>query len=110
MPNLSEDANMRADRFVIFTSRYNESDVVYYTFGDQKRITFETYKRTTNYTPGPTDTYTVITAGQEYRPDMLSSQVYGVPDYWWKILEANNIKDIYEFKAGKNIRLPANVF
>jgi len=46
----------------------------------------------------------------EFRPDKMSQHVYGHVDWWWKIMEANNIKDVYDFKAGTNIRIPANPF
>ena len=39
-------------------------------------------------------------------PEIVSNKVYGSPDFWWKIMEANNIKDIFDFKTGINIRLP----
>ena len=47
--------------------------------------------------------------GQEYRPDLVSNRVYGTPDFWWRIMEANNIKDVFEFKAGLNLRIPGSV-
>jgi hypothetical protein len=40
----------------------------------------------------------------------VSLETYGVVDYWWKILEANNMKDIFDFKSGVNIRLPGSIF
>ena len=52
----------------------------------------------------------VIPSGMEFRPDLVSKEKYGVPDFWWKILEANKMKDIFEFRAGKTIILPENVY
>lgn len=89
------------------TSRYVNSVVVYYT--ENKLITFQIYKKT----PIPTskkDKYAVVTKGTEYRPDKISQQAYGTPDFWWKILEANDLKDVYELKAGLNIRIPDALF
>ena len=52
----------------------------------------------------------VISAGMEYRPDLMSMEKYGTTDFWWRIMEANKMKDITEFKAGKTIILPENVY
>lgn len=91
-------------------SRYLNSEVIYY--GKNNLLTFTTYKRQDAETDQSQDRFTVITPGNEYRPDKLSSQAYGAPDLWWKIMEANGIYDIWDFKAGINIRLPsdANIF
>jgi hypothetical protein len=83
---------------------------MYYTIGTKRVLTFGTYKKQIPATSSEEDMYTVVTPGFEYRPDLLSQKVYGTPDFWWKILEANNIKDVFEFKTGKNIRLPGNVY
>jgi hypothetical protein len=48
----------------------------------------------------------VITPGVEYRPDLVSYDKYGTPNSWWMILEANGMKDIWDFKSGKTIMLP----
>jgi hypothetical protein len=48
----------------------------------------------------------VISKGVEHRPDLVSFDHYGHVDNWWRILEANNIKDIWDFKAGTTIILP----
>jgi hypothetical protein len=39
----------------------------------------------------------------------MSNQAYGTPDFWWKILEVNGMKDIFEFKSGENIVIPNNI-
>jgi len=49
-----------------------------------------------------------ITKAFEFRPDLVSYKVYSTPDYWWKILEFNGMMDIFDFKNGRNIRLPSN--
>lgn len=107
MANYIEFTNIRPTRFVTPTSRYVNSKVIYYT--ERKLISFNTYKKAdipiTN-----NDKYMVITKGLEYRPDLVSNRAYGFPDLWWKILEANGMKDIYEFKAGENIRIPNAIF
>jgi hypothetical protein len=57
-------------------------------------MTFDTYKKT-QIEENQDDKYMLITAGYEYRPDLVSQKVYYTPDYWWRIMEANNI---LEFK------------
>jgi hypothetical protein len=105
MPNRITETNLLATQFVSQLSRYSESKVIYY--GDSNKITFGIYKR--KETPDSAeDKFTVITAGTEFRPDLVSRDMYGTVELWHKILEANGINDIFEFTAGKSIRLPAN--
>jgi hypothetical protein len=110
MANNIEPANLSSDRFVSALSRYRKSSVIYYSINDRKYTTFTTYKKQIKTTAGPRDRYMVIPPQMEYRPDRLSKEVYGSVDLWWKILEANNIKDIFDFKAGLNIRIPNNIY
>jgi hypothetical protein len=107
MANRIQEYNVPATTFVNSTSRYANSRV--YLYGDQKRITFEIYKRIP-IVENPNDKVTTIPPGAEYRPDIVSKQVYGVVDFWWTILEANQMNDVFDFKAGTSIRLPVNVF
>lgn len=107
MANKIEYTSIGATEFVTRLSRYADSRVVYYS--DNRLMTFETYKRK-NQSPSAKDQVTVITPGMEYRPDLMSFDKYGVPDFWWKILEANNMKDVVEFKAGRTITLPENIY
>jgi len=108
MPNHIERVDNRSpkDYFVNPASRYAEATVIYY--GNQKMLTYETYKRTF-VKASPKDMYTVVSPGWEYRPDLVSQKMYGVPDFWYKIMEANKIYDIMDFKTGLNIRLPEMV-
>lgn len=106
MPNFTESTNINPRRFVTPTSRYIDSKVVYYT--EKKYLTFTTFKKK-DIPVNANDKFMVITKGVEYRPDLVSFEIYTVPDYWWLILQANNMKDVYDFKAGLNIRLPAPV-
>lgn len=98
--------DIRAETLVTGSSRYATRKVIYY--GEQKFITFDTYIRTP-YEPNGKEKIMVINKGVEYRPDLVSFDFYGSVDYWWKIMEANGIKDIYDFKAGRTILLP-NLF
>lgn len=101
------ETNISPTKFVTQTSRYADSEVIYY--GEKNIITFKTYKGQ-NLQQNKNDKFYVVTPSTEYRPDLLSYKIYGTVDYWWKILEFNNIKDIYDFKAGLNIRLPSNIY
>jgi hypothetical protein len=107
MANYIQGTNINANKFVTPTSRYIDSQVLYYS--EQNYLTFETYKRQ-EYQESSDDRYMVITAGRQYRPDLVSNEVYGTVDYWWKIMEVNGIFDIYNFVAGLNIRLPKNIY
>ena len=93
--------------FVTPSSRYTRSEIIYY--GALHKITFTTYKRQEPQL-SEEDKYSIIPPGWEYRPDLASKYMYGSVDFWWRILEENGMKDIWEFKAGENIRLPINVY
>jgi hypothetical protein len=99
-------APIQAKDLVSVSSRYINSSVLYY--GDNNFVTFETYKRK-KYIKTGTEKIMVITKGVEYRPDLVSFDYYGFSDIWWKILEANNMSDIFEFKSGVTIILPGNI-
>lgn len=84
-------------------SRYLNQVVIYY--GERKILAFDTYIRRTYVAKGD-EKVMVISKGVEFRPDLVSNAVYGFPDNWWRILEANKMKDVFDFKAGKTIMLP----
>ena len=107
MANFIEDANgSTASNFVSTGSRYVNSTVYYY--GDDKKLTFETYKRE-EFIPSSNDQFILLTKGMEYRPDYVSQIAYGMPDFWWQIMQSNNIFDVFDFKAGRTIRVPNNL-
>lgn len=99
-----EKSDIKASSLVDSNSRYINSEVVYY--GEQKFITFETYLRSP-YVSNGSESVMLITKGIEYRPDLVSYDVYGIPDLWWKILEANSMNDIWDFKVGITIFIPS---
>lgn len=99
--------NIKAEEFVTKSSRYIDSRVIYYS--DAKLLTFETYKKT-SILFSPNDQVAVIPPGMQYRPDLVSKEKYGTVDFWWKIMEANKMKDIMEFTAGRTITLPENIY
>lgn len=95
---------LKATRYVTQSSRYASSDVI--LWGENGILTFKTYKRQ----PIPSrddDKFDVIPPGEEYRPDQTSKRAYGTPDFWWRIMEASDIKDIFDYKVGTNIRIPS---
>ena len=107
MANKIEFTNLKATDFVTSISRYASSRVLYYS--DEKMLTFETYKKN-KFSSTKNDQVAVIPPKMEYRPDLASNEKYGLPDFWWKILEANGMRDVMDFKAGKTIILPENVY
>lgn len=106
MANYYEATNIATKKFVNFSSRYTDSSVVYYT--ENKLLTFNTYKKK-NFTNSAGDRFMSITANLEYRPDLVSQMAYGTCDFWWKIMEVNGIKDIFDFKTGINLRIPDSI-
>ena len=90
-------------RLATVSSRYATSPLIYY--GTNRYLTYTTYVRKP-YIPAKTDKHAVVPAGMEYRPDLISEQAYGSPDYWWKIMEANNMFDVMDLKTGTNIIIP----
>lgn len=103
MANKAVKTNISPSIYVDATSRYHDSTVIYY--GTKKTITFATYKRKP-VRLSEKDRFGVISATTQYRPDLVSFKAYGVPHYWWRIMEFNHIFDIMDFKAGVTIRIP----
>lgn len=104
---ISEAINISKDDIIDRVSRYRKSRVIYY--GELPKTTFEIYKRIPVIADSTIDKVTLITPGWEYRPDLVSFDVYGAPDFWWKIMEVNKLNDILQFKAGLTITLPSNI-
>jgi len=88
------------------SSRYIRHKLLHYT--EEKKIAFEIYKRPNRPMAG-NEEWLEITEAVQYRPDLVSEEIYGTPDFWWSIMEFNGMKDILEFKAGTNIRIPGDV-
>jgi len=95
-----------ASKFVTPASRYIKQNVIYY--GPNNLIAFDTYIRKP-YVPQGNEKVMMISKGVEYRPDLVSNVVFGFPDNWWRIMEANQMIDILEFKAGVTIILPNQI-
>jgi len=103
MANQVNFTNYGTQNLVATTSRYSAKQIIYY--GAQQRVTFAIYRKK-NFTFAATDKFYEITKSMEFRPDLVSHSIYGIPDYWWRIMETNNMKDVMEFRAGRTIRLP----
>ena len=106
MANKIQETKINPKTFVTASSRYADSKVLYY--GDLNKLTFTIYKRSSEL-ESKDDKFMVIPPGMSYRPDRVSKAMYGTVDFWWRILEMNGMKDILEFKAGTNVRLPASL-
>lgn len=107
MANKIEMSRVLARKMVSANSRYEDSQVIYY--GENKYITFPLYRRPT-IMRSQNDKYTVIGKGYEYRPDLVAVDFYGTSIFWHRILEANGIKDIWDFKSGLSIKIPGAVY
>lgn len=107
MANKITQSSLSSSSFVDATSRYTGSRVMYY--GDKNIVTFESYKRKSPVF-SKADKFYLINQSTEFRPDLVSQLAYNLPSYWWKIMEANSMKDISEFKSGITIRIPESIF
>ena len=101
-----EQTKTTASTYASPNSRYLDSIVYYY--GDQNKITYETYKRK-DIEETSNDRYAILESKYQWRPDRFAADVYGNKNLWWKIMEANNIYDIHDFKTGVQIRIPGNI-
>lgn len=55
----------------------------------------------------PSDRIYTVPAQFEGRLDLVSNALYGTPDYWWAIAEANAMLDpLMEVKTGVQLRVP----
>jgi len=106
MSSKIEISQVLPNSFLSSGSRYIKQNVIYY--GEKKIITFDIYNRN-EYQKNGKEKVMIVSKGVEYRPDLVSYDYYGFVDNWWRILEANKIKDIFEFKAGKTIILPDQI-
>lgn len=105
---IEEATGLSNSDFVTNTSRYINSPIIYW--GGQRVITFETYKRKPKVY-SDSDKYLSIKSGEEYRPDLIAKRAYGsaLKELWWKILEANDIFDVFDLKAGLTLRIPSAI-
>jgi hypothetical protein len=52
------------------------------------------------------DFYIEIDSTNEFRPDMLSFQVYGTPDFGWAIMEVNTLLSFKDLYIRNRLRIP----
>lgn len=52
------------------------------------------------------DFYIEIDSTNEFRPDMLSTQVYQDPNYGWALMELNNLRSFRDLTIGNRLRIP----
>lgn len=48
----------------------------------------------------------VVTESDLDRPDLIAHRMYGLPDYWWVILDYNQITDPFTLQVGDRLRIP----
>lgn len=106
MANKIEASRILARKMVAAGSRYEDNTVIYY--GENKYITFPLYRKT-KIEKSKNDKYTVVNKGYEYRPDLVAVDFYGASIFWHIIMEANGIKDIWDFKSGLSIKIPGQI-
>lgn len=103
MPKPIEYTRSEGRTYVSSTSRYISSPIVLY----EGKLTYPIYKKK-KVRLSPKDQHYEITKDVEYRPDLVSNMFFGAPDFWWRIMELNGMKDILEFREGRNIVLPGS--
>jgi hypothetical protein len=103
MPKPIEYTKSEGRKYVPVTSRYVSASIILY----EGKLAFPIYKNK-QVRLSPNDQHYEITQDMEYRPDKVSNMFFGAPDFWWRIMEANGMKDILEFREGKNIILPGS--
>jgi hypothetical protein len=52
------------------------------------------------------DYYIRLDQGNQFRPDLISFQVYGTVDFGWAIMEINNITSWLGLTEGVRLRIP----
>ena len=104
MPRSFTYTGQLGSKYVTPTSRYAHTPVISW----EGKLTYPIYKKK-KLSFHPQDQHYEITKAVEYRPDLVSNQFFGAPDFWWRIMEMNHMQDILEFREGRNIILPGSV-
>lgn len=52
------------------------------------------------------DQYYFVDASKQYRPDLISNEVYGSPIYYWVILSCNNLISPLQVRTNLTLRIP----
>ena len=89
---------------------YNSTSPYYSTPQVNQLVDYLDFWDAPNYVPSLADTPFVVTSKYQYRPDLLSYDIYGTTGYWWIFLLRNPdvLKDpVYDLRTGITIYLPA---
>lgn len=52
------------------------------------------------------DQYYFVDASKQYRPDLISNEIYGSPIYYWVILSCNNLISPLQVRTNLTLRIP----
>lgn len=86
-----------------YPSRYAPYRQIIDSDGNQKYL--ETFNKTEIDSSDQDDYYTVDIR-TENRLDMIATEKYGFPTYWWVIAHANNLIDPFDVPYGTVLRIP----
>lgn len=74
---------------------------------NRKGNNFIILRQPLNLKPSNGDIFVTVTNDLIFRPDLISSKAYGLPDLWWVICEFNGISDpFFDLKVGMVLRIP----
>jgi hypothetical protein len=54
-----------------------------------------------------TDQFYFVDVSKQYRPDLISNEMYGTPIYYWVILSCNNLISPLQVTANLTLRIPS---
>jgi len=96
-PNLPSKVFSQGSRFLrngtLYTDAYERTRKIWY-----RRPTID---------PDPTDTFTTVQHGEEFKPELIANRVYdGRYEYGWLIMLANNLLHVRELTTRKTLRIP----
>jgi len=91
-----------------WSSRFQKSQLIYYS--DFNILTFATYDRVYNPATATVKVdnvkYYQIKKATQYKPWLISDDVYNDSGYGWLIMEFNNVFDVEELRVGRTLRIP----
>lgn len=98
-------SNVNSDRDINSLNRYrNKINLTSYSGYN----VLEFIKKSQLYLPeAPTDQYYFVDASKQYRPDLISNEIYGSPIYYWVILSCNNLISPLQVVTNLTLRLPS---
>lgn len=83
------------------TSRYRSIPVLHTTDGSHLK-----FMRKGFYKFSKSEVTYYVSKATEFRPDIISVEMYNDPRYAWAILAANGMKSFFELKADTYIMIP----